>query len=140
MSEQMLSIVIGEFRFGAVWERKKAPITCEAFEKILPFENSLIQARWSGESAWIPMGQYDLGVGPENVTTYPSKGEILFHPKGISETEILLVYGHAIFGSTAGPLVGNHFMTITHGTENLSAIGEKVLWEGAQAINIELSA
>jgi hypothetical protein len=134
----MIAISVGEFRFRAVWEDAKAPATCAAFRNILPFENQLIQARWSGEAAWIPMGDYDLGVGRENVTTHPSTGEILFHPAGISETEILFVYGHASFASTAGPLAGNHFMTIAEGAENLAALGEKVLWEGAQPIRFEL--
>ena len=82
----------------------------------------------------MPLGDYDLNVPRENVTTYPSKGELLFHPGGISETEILFVYGHAIFASTAGPLAGNHFLTITEGLDQLLALGEKVLWEGAQPI------
>ncbi len=82
----------------------------------------------------MPLGDYDLNVPRENVTTYPSKGELLFHPAGISETEILFVYGHAMFASTAGPLAGNHFLTIIEGLDQLQALGEKVLWEGAQAI------
>ncbi|MDA0369304.1 MAG: DUF3830 family protein [Proteobacteria bacterium] len=133
----MISIVVGAFRFRARWEEENAPLTCSAFRRVLPFENSLIQARWSGEAGWIPMGDYDLGIGRENVTTHPSKGEVLFYPAGISETEILFVYGHAMFASTAGPLAGNHFLTITEGVDQLAALGEKVLWEGAQPIRIE---
>jgi hypothetical protein len=130
----MLTITAGGFAFRARWEDAAAPLTCAAFRKVLPFENKLIQARWSGEAAWIPMGDYDLGVGRENATTYPSKGEILFHPAGISETEILFVYGHSMFASKVGPLAGNHFLTIVEGLEHLPALGEKVLWQGAQAI------
>jgi hypothetical protein len=26
----------------------------------------LIHARWSGEACWIPLGDFKLGVGPEN--------------------------------------------------------------------------
>ncbi len=130
----MLTITAGGFAFRARWEDAAAPLTCAAFRKVLPFENKLIQARWSGEAAWIPMGDYDLGVGRENVTTYPSKGEILFHPAGISETEILFVYGHSMFASKVGPLAGNHFLTIVEGLEHLPALGEKVLWHGAQPI------
>jgi len=130
----MITITAGGFVFRARWEDAAAPATCAAFRKVLPFENSLIQARWSGEAAWIPMGDTDLGVGRENATTHPSKGEILFHPAGISETEILFVYGHASFASTAGPLAGNHFLTIVEGLEQLPALGEAVLWRGAQPI------
>lgn len=136
----MIKITVGDFQFQAVWEEQNAPATCAAFRKVLPFENQLIQARWSGEAAWIPMGDFDLGVGRENVTAHPSAGEILFYPTGISETEILFVYGHASFASTAGPLAGNHFLTITEGAEHLAALGEKVLWGGAQPIRFETDA
>ena len=136
----MIKITVADFHFQADWEEKKAPATCAAFRKVLPFENHLIQVRWSGEAAWIPMGDYDLGVGRENVTAHPSVGEILFYPSGVSETEILFVYGHASLASTAGPLAGNHFMTITKGVEQLAALGEKVLWSGAQPIQFEMPA
>ena len=134
----MLEIQAGGFRFLAQWEEAAAPATCAGFRAVLPFENKLIQARWSGEAAWVPLGDLDLEMPRENVTTYPSKGEILFHPAGISETEILLVYGHALFASTAGPLAGNHFLTIVEGLEHLPALGHKVLWEGAQPITFAL--
>ena len=134
----MLQIQVGGFRFRARWEDEAAPKTCAGFRKVLPFENKLIQARWSGEAAWVPLGDLDLKIPGENATTHPSAGEILFHPAGISETEILFVYGHAMFASTAGPLAGNHFLTIVEGLEHLPALGHKVLWEGAQPISFAL--
>jgi hypothetical protein len=33
-----------------------------------------------------------------------------------------------------GQLAGNHFITLTSGLENLMALGNRVLWEGAQDI------
>ena len=36
-----------------------------------------------------------------------------------------------------GPLAGNHFLTIVDGRENLAALGNLVLWEGAQEILFE---
>ena len=75
-----------------------------------------------------------MGVGPENATSYPAPGEILLYPGGVSETEILLPYGSTRFASKAGQLAGNHFATIVEGAEQLRALGERVLWEGAQPI------
>ena len=90
--------------------------------------------RWSGEAGWIPFGDLDLGLGPENATSYPHPGEIVLYPGGVSETEILLAYGYVNFASKAGQLAGNHFATIVEGNENLRELGKKFLWEGAQEI------
>ncbi|HEX5165283.1 MAG TPA: DUF3830 family protein, partial [Thermomicrobiales bacterium] len=94
-----IQIQVGNLRFTARFEREKSPKTCAAFEKLLPFRSKIIQARWSGEAAWVPLGDFDLGVGEETATTSPAPGEILFYPAGISETEILFPYGQASFAS-----------------------------------------
>ena len=59
-----------------------------------------------------PLGGLDLGIGYESATSYPAPGQLLFHPGGISETEILLAYGGVRFASKVGQLAGNHFLTI----------------------------
>ncbi len=135
---QKVKITTSSIIFIARMEEEKAPKTCEAFKRLLPFKNRIIQARWSGEAAWIPLGKLNLNVGFENHTSHPSRGDILFYPGGYSETEILLVYGSCAFSSKLGPLTGNHFLTIVVGNENLPEFGNKVLYEGAQDILIEL--
>lgn len=131
-------IVSGQFEFTARLEEEDAPKTCHTFRKLLPFQNKLIQARWSGESAWIPLGDFNVGVEFENHTSHPSAGQILLYPGGFSETEILFPYGSTCFASKMGQLAGNHFLTIVKGSEQLKALGHKVLWEGAQDILFEL--
>ena len=64
-------------------------------------------------------------------------GDVLFYPGGYSETEIIFAYGSCSFSSKLGQLAGNHFLTIVEGKEHLRALGEKVLWEGAQDISFE---
>jgi hypothetical protein len=132
-----IQIVVGELRFTARFEREKSPETCAAFERLLPFHSKIIQARWSGESAWIPLGDFDLGVGEETTTSTPAPGEILFYPAGVSETEILFPYGQTAFASKFGPLAGNHFLTIIDGDEDLAKLGELVVWHGAQDVVFE---
>jgi hypothetical protein len=127
-------IEVGTLRMLARFEREKSPLTCAAFERLLPFTSRIIQARWSGEAAWVPLGDFDLGVGEETTTMTPAPGEILFYPAGISETEILVPYGQASFASKFGPLAGNHFLTVIDGADQLPALGELVLWHGAQEI------
>jgi hypothetical protein len=130
----MLVISAGDFDFVARFEEKDAPQTVAAFMRLLPLESKIIHVRWSGEGGWIPMGDLDVGLGPENATCYPNPGELVFYPGGVSETELLLAYGYVSFASKAGPLAGNHFATIVEGGENLRELGRRFLWEGAQPI------
>ena len=131
-------ITVGKFIFKARFEEAIAPATCAAFLKLLPYHEKIIQARWSGEAAWIPLGDFKFGVDWETPISYPSPGEILLYPGGISETEILFPYGHCSFASKAGALAGNHFLTIIEGSEQLAELGRLVLWQGAQDITFEL--
>jgi hypothetical protein len=130
----VLEISAGPFQFTARLEESEAPLTVAAFRHMLPLESRIIHVRWSGEGGWIPMGDLDVGIGSEHATRYPSPGELIFYPGGVSETELLLAYGYVAFASKAGALAGNHFATIVEGTENLRDLGRKMLWEGAQEI------
>ena len=130
----VLEITVGSIELSARFQEETAPDTVAAFRRLLPLESRLIQARWSGESAWIPFGELDVGVGPENATSYPAAGELLLYPGGLSETEILFPYGATCFASKMGQLAGNHFASILEGVERLPEIGRLVLWGGAQPI------
>lgn len=132
-----LRITAGPYEFLARWERDGAPKTCEAFEKLLPFRNRIIHVRWSGESCWVPLGDFEVGVGFENHTSFPAPGQILLYPGGFSETEILFPYGGVRFASVVGQLAGNHFLTVTEGNENLRPLGELCLWDGAKEVVFE---
>jgi hypothetical protein len=134
----VLRITVGDFGFAARFEEDRAPMTVAALRALLPLENRLVQARWSGESAWVPLGwELDLGLAPENATSYPAPGELLLYPGGLSEVEILFPYGATCFASKMGQLAGNHVATIVEGGEQLSELGRIVLWDGAQDIRFE---
>jgi uncharacterized protein DUF3830 len=134
----VLAITTGSFRFMARLEEGAAPRTIAALRTLLPLRSQIVQARWSGESAWVPMGfELDLGIGPENANSYPAPGELLLYPGGLSEVEILFPYGATCFASKMGQLAGNHFATIVEGAEQLQELGRVVLWEGAQPIVFE---
>ena len=139
MSETRLRITVGGQTFVARMEEAAAPKTCAAFLARLPFENKLIHVRWSGESCWIPLGDFAFGVGFENATSYPAPGEILLYPGGYSETEILFPYGACCFASKMGQLAGNHFLTVVEGGERLREVGVATLWEGARDIRFDLA-
>ena len=134
-----LIVTAGPYSFEGRLELDAAPKTCAAFLRHMPFESKFVHVRWSGEGVWMPLGDLNFGVGYENNTCYPSAGQIILYPGGVSETEILLAYGYVNFASKAGQLSGNHFLTLTSGLENLYTLGRKVLIEGQQDIRFDLA-
>jgi hypothetical protein len=134
-----IHIEAGQFSFVGRLELRAAPQTCAKFQALLPYRQKIIHVRWSGEACWIPLGALDLGLPHENHTSYPAPGEILLYPGSISETEFLIPYGAVRFASKVGQLAGNHFLTITQGQDQLRALGERVLWHGAQEITFKLA-
>lgn len=138
MSDRV-AMTVEELAFAARLEREVAPRTCELFVAMLPLRGRLVQARWSGRAAWVPLGSdHVLDVPPENATSIPLPGQILLYPGGVSEVEILVPYGATSFASVAGPLAGNHFLTVIEGQDRLAELGERVLWQGAQDVAFEL--
>jgi hypothetical protein len=133
-----LTVTIGSLAFSASLETARAPHTCAAFLARLPFIGELVQARWSGEAGWVPLADYDLGVAYENATSHPAAGQVLWHPPGLSEAELLVPYGSTSFSSRVGQLAGNHFLTIHDPGGDLARLGHRLLHDGAQRISFEL--
>ncbi|MGH2456669.1 MAG: DUF3830 family protein [Candidatus Limnocylindria bacterium] len=134
-----LRIRVGDdLHFSAVWE-VDAPRTREALRAWLPIRSKLIHCRWSGESTWIPFGEQRPNLGYENHTSHPAPGDLLIYVGDVSECEILFPYGACSFASRVGPLAGNHFATLVPDEgwrDRLREVGRRVLWEGAQPIEI----
>jgi uncharacterized protein DUF3830 len=133
-----LTIRVGDLNFTARWE-PEAPRTVEAVRRLLPLESELIHCRWSGEGTWIPLGDLRIGVAYEHHTSHPAPGELLIYTGELSECEILLPYGACSFSSKLGQLAGNHFATLGADDgwrDRLQELGRRVLWEGAQQIEI----
>jgi hypothetical protein len=130
-----LTIRVGDLRFAADWEAA-APRTRDALRGWMPIHSQLVHCKWSGESTWIPFGDRRPEVGYENHTSHPAPGDLLIYTGTISECEILFPYGACSFSSRVGQLAGNHFATLVSGREQLAELGRRVLWEGAQEIEI----
>jgi hypothetical protein len=132
-------VIAGPYTFMGRFEEASAPKTVAAFCERMPFVSKIVHVRWSGEGVWVPLGDLDFGVGFENNTCYPSPGQVVLYPGGVSETELLIAYGPVAFASKAGPLSGNHFLTLTDGVENIHPLGRKTLLEGQQDIRFEFA-
>jgi hypothetical protein len=137
-----LEVRVGETAFAARWE-PKAPLTRAAIVPWLPIRSRLIHCKWSGESTWIPFGEERPDVGFENHTSHPAPGDLLIYTGQLSECEILFPYGACRFSSRVGQLAGNHFATLVPDEgwlDRLRDVGRRVLWEGAQEIEIREGA
>ena len=82
---------------------------------MLPIESKLIHCRWTGESTWIPFGDFRPGLEYENHTSHPAPGQMAIYPGGISECEIFFPYGGCTTASKVGQLAANHFATVVAG-------------------------
>lgn len=134
----MLRIEVGDLHFSARWEAT-APATIEAIRRMLPIESRVIHCRWSGESVWIPYGEFRPGIDYENHTSHPSPGMLAMYPGGISECEIFFPYGACTTSSKVGQLAANHFASLVPDDgwqDRLREMGRRCLWEGAQPIRI----
>lgn len=134
-----IQISAGDRNFKGRLEVERAPMTCRAFMKRMPFDGKIVHVRWSGEGVWIPLGDLDFEVDFENHTSYPAPGQVLLYPGGISETEILISYGGVHFSSKVGQLAGNHFITITSDLDELYQLGRDVLYGGALPVRFTMS-
>ena len=134
-----LRITVGEdLHFTARWE-PEAPQTIEAIRRMLPITSKLIHCRWSGESTWIPYGDFRPGIDYENHTSHPAPGMLAMYPGGISECEIFFPYGGCTTSSKVGQLAANVFALVDPDDgwdDRLREVGRRCLWEGAQPVSI----
>jgi hypothetical protein len=128
---------IGSSPLPARLEPDRAPHTVDAFVARLPLRGQVVHARWSGEALWMPLGDLTLYDSYEDPTSYPAPGQVLWHPPGVSEAELLIPYGPTRFASKAGQLAGNHFLTLDVDPDELAALGRAVLWNGAVDVSFE---
>ena len=136
-----LEIRVGDLHFSAAWEAD-APRTVEAIGSMLPIRSRLIHCRWSGESTWIPFGDFRPGLDWEHHTSHPAPGQLAIYPGGISECEIFFPYGACVTSSKVGQLAANHFATVLADAgwaDRLREMGRRCLWDGAQEIEIRRS-
>jgi hypothetical protein len=133
---RQIRVTIGHLVLTGTLEEERAPLTCAAFIALLPLRAKLLQARWSGQSAYVPLEDLHIRLDAENAMHRPSPGQVVFYPAGQSPAEILMPYGVTAFAAVCGPLSGNHFLTITDG-DGLREMARRVVWEGAQDITFD---
>jgi hypothetical protein len=58
---------------------ENAPITCRAFENLLPFTRTFMHARQSGQEIWID-NAIPLEIIQENASVFVEPGEVVYGP------------------------------------------------------------
>lgn len=116
-----------------------APESVAALREMTTLDSELIHVRWSGNAVWIEIDDVDLPDLPrENHTVYPSRGDVLLYPGYRNVQEILIACGPTCFKSQAGELAGNHVATLNASSEELTALEDRTLYDGALPCTLEV--
>ncbi len=135
------SVTLGSARFRARLETRLAPQSCRALLALLPYQGTVLHARWSGEAAWSPLGPSwpaQAALPEEQATGEPRPGQLLLYAGPRSEPELLIPYGATRFACRAGTLRGNPVLTILERLDELAHAGRALLESGAARLRIEL--
>jgi hypothetical protein len=117
-----------------------APEPVDALQEVTTLESKLIHVRWSGNAVWIEIDEVDLPELPREIhTVYHSRGDVLLYFGYRNVQEILRSCGPTCFKSQAGELADNHVATLDATPEELVALENRTLYDGALActLNVE---
>jgi hypothetical protein len=132
-----IALEIGEWRFNGRLEAAAAPKSVAWRLSRLPLQRMALQARWSGEAAWMPL-EYDVALDEENAVTHPHPGQILLYAGPKSVPELLIPYGFCAFACRVGSLAGNHVITLEIDCSSLSSLGHALIYDGAQPLRLRV--
>jgi hypothetical protein len=138
LDARRITLSVGTRHFTGRLETQAAAASCAWLLRLVPIERDMLQARWSGEAGWVPLGS-QAPLPPENATAHPQRGQVLLYAGALSEPELLVPYGACAFASKAGVLAGNHVITLEGETRGLAEIGRDLLWKGAQTLRLALA-
>ncbi|HMG13986.1 MAG TPA: DUF3830 family protein [Saprospiraceae bacterium] len=113
-----------------------APITSEAFSKLLPFSRKFMHARVSGQEVWIDDAPV-MDVIQENASVFTVPGEVVYgplKPKRVLTSNAMGIY----YGEGKGLDSANIFAKVyDEDLELLKALGNKIWREGMQELRFE---
>jgi hypothetical protein len=114
-----------------------APLTAEAFSKILPFSRTFFHARVSGQEIWTDDSP-KLDIPQENSSVIPEPGEIAIGPVKPERNKVAGLMG-IFYGE--GKLIdgGNIFGKVfEEDLALLKELGDKIWKQGAQELKFEI--
>ena len=122
-------------------ETAAAPATCDWFRALLPYQESLIHARWSGHAVFARIGALACELPEEAPLSEPVAGQVVVHRSSAAarDGEILLAYGPTRFANPSGALRGNLLMTVLGSAEALKDLGRAIHVGGSLPARFELA-
>ncbi len=122
-----------EINFGYYLDT--VPITCKAFEQILPFTRTFHHARVSGQEIWIN-DVPQLDIIQENASVFTEPGEVVFGPSKPLRTKTANCFG-IYYGDGKGLDAANIFARVVDADlQKLIDSGNNIWKNGAQEIAI----
>lgn len=116
----------------------EAPVTCAAFEQILPFRRRFYHARISGEEIWISDAP-QLDIIQENASVFTRPGEVVFGPSKPLRVKTANCFG-IYYGAGKGLDAANIFARVAKDDlQKLIELGMSIWNNGNEEITITAS-
>jgi len=113
-----------------------APVTSNAFLKILPFTKTFYHARISGQEIWID-NMPPLNIIQENASVFTEVGEVVLGPALPVRSKTKNCFG-IYYGEGKGLDACNIFAKVLpEDAEKLFNLGNEIWMKGAQEISVE---
>lgn len=114
----------------------EAPVTCTAFNDLLPFSKTFLHARVSGQEIWTDDAP-ELDIIQENASVFTQPGEVVFgplRPKRAKTSNCMGIY----YGEGKGLDCCNIFAKVfDEDMTTLKTLGERIWKRGAEELTFE---
>ncbi len=111
-----------------------APITCKAFDALLPFSKTFMHARVSGQEIWIDDAP-PLDIIQENASVFTTPGEVVYGPLKPARTKTSNCMG-IYYGEGRGLDCCNIFAKVAAEDQHLlETLGNEIWKNGTQQLH-----
>jgi hypothetical protein len=114
----------------------EAPITSNAFQRILPFTRTFYHARVSGKEIWIDKVP-PVDIIQENASVFAERGEVVIGPARPTRVKTANCFG-IYYGDGKGLDAANIFARVTDADlKKLEELGDSIWRKGPQELRID---
>ena len=117
--------------------QEDAPVTCKAFNSLLPFARIMVHARVSGQEIWTN-DPTRLDIIQENASVFTEPGEVVLGPLKPARTKTASFIG-IYYGEGKGVDCANIFARVVPGDmELLQKLGNAIWRNGEQVLTFDV--